>query len=192
MTMEEIKEPLMGDEEMPPLLEDQETDTKLHCIALFVEPSPFISDHEAWCPRRSFLVAWTDFLMVNNVAFGYIKPVLEVTQEEYKHIMNTNLEADFHLSQLAHTLLKASGQGNIIFISLIAGLEGYSSLYVYGSSKATLKQLQKLSPEFHCAYFGLFDDHGGKGAIEFASKKMGEYIVGEVLSSNREGFNDVD
>ncbi|XP_042448410.1 probable protein phosphatase 2C 32 isoform X1 [Zingiber officinale] len=42
------------------------------------------------------------------------------------------------------------------------------------------------------AYFSLFDDHGGKGAVEFASKKMGEYIVGEVLSSNREGFNDVD
>ncbi|XP_042448413.1 tropinone reductase homolog At5g06060-like isoform X2 [Zingiber officinale] len=121
MTMEEIKEPLMGDEEMPPLLEDQETDAKPHYIALFVESLPSL---------------------------------LEVTQEEYKHIMNTNLEADFHLSQLAHTLLKASGQGNIIFISLIAGLEGYSSLYVYGSSKATLKQLQKLSPEFHCCRDG--------------------------------------
>ncbi|XP_074591875.1 putative protein phosphatase 2C 32 [Curcuma longa] len=42
------------------------------------------------------------------------------------------------------------------------------------------------------AYFGLFDGHGGKGAAEFASEKMGEYIVGEVLSSSREGFNDVD
>ncbi|KAG6481286.1 hypothetical protein ZIOFF_057882 [Zingiber officinale] len=41
MTMEEIKEPLMGDEEMPPLLEDQETDAKPRRIALFVEPSPF-------------------------------------------------------------------------------------------------------------------------------------------------------
>ncbi|XP_074555629.1 tropinone reductase homolog At5g06060-like [Curcuma longa] len=56
--------------------------------------------------------------MVNNAAFGgYIKPVLEVTPEEYKHTMNTNLEAGFHLSQLAHPLLKASGRGNIVFIS---------------------------------------------------------------------------
>ncbi|XP_042436859.1 probable protein phosphatase 2C 32 [Zingiber officinale] len=42
------------------------------------------------------------------------------------------------------------------------------------------------------AYFGLLDGHGGKGATEFASKKMGEYIVDEVLSSSKEDFNDVD
>ncbi|KAG6526990.1 hypothetical protein ZIOFF_009077 [Zingiber officinale] len=82
-------------------------------------------------------------ILVNNVAFGYIKPVLEVTQEDYKHTMNANLEAGFHLSQLAHPLLKASGRGNIIFISSIASLEGTSFMSVYGASKGAMNQLTR-------------------------------------------------
>ncbi|XP_074571044.1 sulfoquinovosyl transferase SQD2-like isoform X1 [Curcuma longa] len=41
MTREEIKEALVGEEEMPPLLQDPEADAKPRRIALFVEPSPF-------------------------------------------------------------------------------------------------------------------------------------------------------
>ncbi|KAG6523176.1 hypothetical protein ZIOFF_013029 [Zingiber officinale] len=82
-------------------------------------------------------------ILVNNAASAYVKPVLEVTQEEYKHIMNTNLEAGFHLSQLAHPLLKASGRGNIIFISSIASLEGTSFMSVYGASKGAMNQLTR-------------------------------------------------
>ncbi|XP_074592546.1 tropinone reductase homolog At5g06060-like [Curcuma longa] len=82
-------------------------------------------------------------ILVNNAAFGSIKPVLEVTQEEYQHTMNTNLEAGFHLSQLAHPLLKASGRGNIVFVSSIAGLLGYSSVSVYGASKGAMNQLTR-------------------------------------------------
>ncbi|XP_042460782.1 tropinone reductase homolog At5g06060-like isoform X2 [Zingiber officinale] len=82
-------------------------------------------------------------ILVNNAASAYVKPVLEVTQEEYKHIMNTNLEAGFHLSQLAHPPLKASGRGNIIFISSIASLEGTSFMSVYGASKGAMNQLTR-------------------------------------------------
>ncbi|XP_074555900.1 tropinone reductase homolog At5g06060-like [Curcuma longa] len=82
-------------------------------------------------------------ILVNNAAFGYIKPVLEVTPEEYKHTMNTNLEAGFHLSQLAHPLLKASGRGNIVFISSNVGLQGASSMSVYGASKGAMNQLTR-------------------------------------------------
>ncbi|XP_074592418.1 tropinone reductase homolog At5g06060-like [Curcuma longa] len=83
-------------------------------------------------------------ILVNNAAFGgYIKPVLEVTPEEYKHTMNTNLEAGFHLSQLAHPLLKASGRGNIVFISSTASLHGKSFMSVYGASKGGMNQLTR-------------------------------------------------
>lgn len=36
--------------------------------------------------------------------------------------MATNFESAYHLSQLAHPLLKASGAGNIILMSSIAGV----------------------------------------------------------------------
>lgn len=36
--------------------------------------------------------------------------------------MSTNLESAYHLCQLAHPLLKASGAGNIVFMSSVAGV----------------------------------------------------------------------
>ncbi|KAG6526993.1 tropinone reductase homolog At5g06060-like [Zingiber officinale] len=113
-------------------------------------------------------------ILVNNVASGYVKPVLEVTQEEYRHTINTNLEAGFYLSQLAHPLLKASGRGNIIFISSIAGIEGYSSISIYGSSKGALHQLTRcLACEWakdnirtNCVAPGLINAQMAKGFLE--------------------------
>ena len=36
--------------------------------------------------------------------------------------MATNLESAYHMCQLAHPLLKASGEGSIVFISSVAGV----------------------------------------------------------------------
>ncbi|CAL9043774.1 unnamed protein product [Musa banksii] len=38
--------------------------------------------------------------------------------------MSTNLDSAFHLSQLAHPLLEASGRGSIVFISSVAAIVG--------------------------------------------------------------------
>lgn len=74
-------------------------------------------------------------MQVNNAAFGYRKPALEVTLEEYELTVRTNLDAGFHLSQLAYPLLKASGSGSIVFISSTASLLGIDTLSVYGATK---------------------------------------------------------
>jgi len=55
-------------------------------------------------------------------------------------MMATNFESAFHLSQLAHPLLKASGRGTIVFISSIAGLVGLPGLSVYAASKGNSKK----------------------------------------------------
>ncbi|KAL9257052.1 Tropinone reductase-like protein [Drosera capensis] len=55
--------------------------------------------------------------------------------------MTTNFESDYHFSQLAHPLLNASGQGNIIFISSIAAEVGFNVGSVYSSSKAAMSEL---------------------------------------------------
>jgi len=59
--------------------------------------------------------------------------------------MATNLESAFHLSQIAHPLLKASGSGSIVFMSSVAGLV-HTGASIYGASKGisymyTFKQL---------------------------------------------------
>ncbi|CAK9136085.1 unnamed protein product [Ilex paraguariensis] len=57
--------------------------------------------------------------------------------------MGTNFEAPYHLSQLAYPMLKASGLGNVIFISAVAGVTGLPAISVYAASKGAINQLTK-------------------------------------------------
>ncbi|KAJ7960153.1 Tropinone reductase-like protein [Quillaja saponaria] len=82
-------------------------------------------------------------ILVNNVGTNIRKPTIEYTAEEYSKLMNTNLESTYHLCQLAYPLLKASGAGNIVFISSVAGVVGIGSGTIYAVSKAAINQLTK-------------------------------------------------
>ncbi|KAM1406654.1 hypothetical protein ACFXTH_001306 [Malus domestica] len=82
-------------------------------------------------------------ILVNNVGTNIRKPTTEYTSEEYSSLMATNFESIYHLSQLAHPLLKASGRGSIVFVSSVAGLASIASGSIYGASKAAINQLTK-------------------------------------------------
>ncbi|XP_039142128.1 tropinone reductase homolog At2g29170-like isoform X2 [Dioscorea cayenensis subsp. rotundata] len=82
-------------------------------------------------------------ILVNNAGTAFTKPNVDFTAEDYSFIMNTNFESAFHLSQLAHPLLKVSGSSSIVFISSISGLVGGSHLSLYSASKGAINQLMK-------------------------------------------------
>lgn len=66
------------------------------------------------------------------------KPTVEYTAEEYSKVMTTNLDSAYHLCQLAYPLLKASGNGSIVFISSVASLTSVGSGTIYAASKGEL------------------------------------------------------
>ena len=74
-------------------------------------------------------------IQVNNAAIVIQKPTVEVTAEEFSTIMAINFESVYHLSQLAHPLLKASGAGSIVFISSVAGVVSIKYLSAYSVTK---------------------------------------------------------
>ncbi|XP_016651191.1 PREDICTED: tropinone reductase homolog At2g29360-like isoform X2 [Prunus mume] len=80
---------------------------------------------------------------INNVGTAEIKPAIESTTEDYSFIMSTNLESAYHFSQLAHPLLKASGAGNIIFMSSVAGVVSLGTASIYAATKGAMNQLAK-------------------------------------------------
>ncbi|KAJ6820159.1 tropinone reductase-like protein-like [Iris pallida] len=82
-------------------------------------------------------------ILINNAGTLCLKPAIECTSEDYKLIMSTNFESAFHLSQLAHPLLKASGRGNIVHISSITGHISVPNTSIYGESKGAMNQLTK-------------------------------------------------
>lgn len=55
--------------------------------------------------------------------------------EDISQTMATNFESPYHMCQLAHPFLKASGSGCIVFISSIAGVVALPALSVYAASK---------------------------------------------------------
>ncbi|XP_024970889.1 tropinone reductase homolog At5g06060-like [Cynara cardunculus var. scolymus] len=82
-------------------------------------------------------------ILINNVGTNIRKPAIEFTAEEYSMLMATNLESCYHMCQLAHPLLKASGVGSIVFISSVAGSIHISSMSIYGATKGAINQLTK-------------------------------------------------
>ncbi|KAK6135878.1 hypothetical protein DH2020_030365 [Rehmannia glutinosa] len=79
--------------------------------------------------------SWKRCPLFSMESLTFLKPTVDYTAEEYSGIMSTNLESSYHLSQLAHPLLKASGTGSIVFISSVAGLVHLFSGSIYGATK---------------------------------------------------------
>ncbi|KAM3691992.1 hypothetical protein ACJW31_08G053600 [Castanea mollissima] len=80
---------------------------------------------------------------INNVGTNIWKPTVDYTAEEFSTVMTTNLESAYHLCQLSHPLLKASGVGSIVCISSIAGVVALNVGSIYGASKGAINQLTK-------------------------------------------------
>ncbi|CAD6255922.1 unnamed protein product [Miscanthus lutarioriparius] len=85
-------------------------------------------------------------ILVNNAALLIIKPPVEYTAEDYSRIMATNLESCFHLSQLAHPLLRnasVAGGGSVVHISSIASFLAFPQETLYSVTKGGLNQLTR-------------------------------------------------
>lgn len=82
-------------------------------------------------------------ILVNNVGGSMYKETINYTGEDFTHVMALSFESAYHLSQLAHPMFKASGGGNIVFISSIASFFGVNVGSIYGAAKGAMNQLAK-------------------------------------------------
>ncbi|XXG75285.1 hypothetical protein AAC387_Pa07g3824 [Persea americana] len=82
-------------------------------------------------------------ILINSVGTNIRKPTVDYTAEEFVTLMATNFESAYHLAQLAHPLLKASGIGSIVFMSSVAGVVAIRTGTLQAASKGALSQLTK-------------------------------------------------
>ncbi|BBH04737.1 NAD(P)-binding Rossmann-fold superfamily protein [Prunus dulcis] len=83
-------------------------------------------------------------ILINNVGTTEAKATLDCTAEDFAFVTSTNLESSYHLSQLAHPLLKAAGAGNIVFISSVAGSVSVAGIgSIYAATKGAVNQLAR-------------------------------------------------
>ncbi|XP_019056608.1 PREDICTED: tropinone reductase homolog At2g29290-like isoform X3 [Tarenaya hassleriana] len=82
-------------------------------------------------------------ILINNVGTNMTKPTTEYTAEDFSFLMATNFESSYHLCQLSHPLLKASGSGSIVFMSSVCGVVSINVGSIYGATKGAMNQLTR-------------------------------------------------
>jgi 2-dehydro-3-deoxy-D-gluconate 5-dehydrogenase len=82
-------------------------------------------------------------ILVNNAGMNIRKPPQDLTLEEWKEVIDTNLTSAFVASQAAYPHLQRAGRGKIINIGSMMSIFGGSYLAPYAASKGGIVQLTK-------------------------------------------------
>jgi NAD(P)-dependent dehydrogenase (short-subunit alcohol dehydrogenase family) len=83
-------------------------------------------------------------ILVNNAGMNIRSQALDVTDEEWQKIMDTNLKSAFMISQEAGKIMKEQNSGRIITIASVAGHVALRTGVVYAATKAALIQMTKV------------------------------------------------
>jgi len=82
-------------------------------------------------------------ILVNNAGMNIRKPPQDLTLEEWRTVLDTNLTSAFVASQAAYPHLKKAGRGKIVNIGSMMSIFGGSYLAPYAASKGGIVQLTK-------------------------------------------------
>ena len=87
--------------------------------------------------------------LINNAGTNLRKPAIEYTRDDYQHVLDLNIRAGFHLTQLCHPLLSAGQPSSIVMLSSIGAEVALQDAALYSMSKAALSRLSRsLAMEF--------------------------------------------
>ncbi|MBB5323284.1 2-deoxy-D-gluconate 3-dehydrogenase [Anoxybacillus tepidamans] len=83
-------------------------------------------------------------ILVNNAGMNIRKPLVEIEEEEWDQVLNTNLKGIFLVGQAVAKQMIKQGNGKIINISSIFGGVGMPFQTSYAASKGGINQLTKV------------------------------------------------
>lgn len=83
-------------------------------------------------------------ILVNNAGIFMMKPITEVTEEEYDRMMAINVKGTYFAAKFAaEEMLKRGIKGTIINLSSIAGINGFAEATTYCTSKGAVTNLTR-------------------------------------------------
>ena len=81
--------------------------------------------------------------LVNNAAVRDRRPLHEITADDFRRLLETNLVAQYELSRAAARHMAARGQGRLLFISSMVGPQSFLGDPAYTASKGGLEALMR-------------------------------------------------
>lgn len=82
-------------------------------------------------------------VLVNNAGIATLKPMVDMSLEEYERQMRVNMTSVFLGTRCAVAAMRASGGGSIVNMSSVAGLVGIPGVAGYGASKGGVRLFSK-------------------------------------------------
>ena len=83
-------------------------------------------------------------ILVNNAGVNIPRPALEVSEEDWDRVLDTNLKGVFFVAQRTALVMKEHGGGRIINMASQNGVVGYYNRAAYCSSKAGVVNLTRV------------------------------------------------
>lgn len=80
-------------------------------------------------------------VLVNNAGCNVRRRALEVTEEDWNKVVNTNLRGAFFVAQAAARIMRAQHWGRVINIGSVTCVAGYAGMGPYCASRGGIKQL---------------------------------------------------
>jgi NAD(P)-dependent dehydrogenase (short-subunit alcohol dehydrogenase family) len=74
--------------------------------------------------------------LVNNAGFAPVRSIEEMTIDEWRQVIDTNLSAAFYFTRAAWPIMKKQGGGAIVNISSAAARDPFKGFFAYGAAKA--------------------------------------------------------
>jgi 3-oxoacyl-[acyl-carrier protein] reductase len=74
--------------------------------------------------------------IVNNAGFAPVRKIEDMTEDEWRRVLETNLSATFYFSRAVWPIFKRQGGGVIVNMSSLASRDPFSGFFAYGAAKA--------------------------------------------------------
>jgi 3-oxoacyl-[acyl-carrier protein] reductase len=118
-------------------------------------------------------------ILINNAGAGNYKDLVQTSAEEYDQLMDANMRSSFLFTRHAAPVMIAEKGGIILFISSIAGLQGYAGEAIYCATKfAQVGFAQALDAELrkHNINVGVICPGGTKTEFALGRGRTEEYV----------------
>jgi len=115
-------------------------------------------------------------ILVNNAGVQTWKALLELTEQEWDHVLDTNLKGCFLCTQQAARMMKETGGGRIVNIGSGCNKVAFPRLVNYTASKGGIEQLTKVAA-VELGKYGIRVNCVAPGAVEIERTKeeSGDY-----------------
>ncbi len=82
-------------------------------------------------------------ILVNNSGIALVKPLIEMTPEEWARVVETNLTGTFNCCRVVGPLMVARRRGKVINVASVLGAQGLPGYSAYSASKGGIIALTK-------------------------------------------------